>query len=613
MRDRVSVTCVQTGPPRPPLSLGMCLAYARQELPESRFDVEPCFVRTEDALRRALERSSRNVVLFSNYIWNVDANLAFSATAKSMDPTCLTVHGGPSTPAYAQACETFLLDEPSVDFAVRGEGEKTFVDLLEAIERGDDPSVEVPGVTALVRGIAVRGPDRPRSSTLDRFPSPYLTGVFDGLDVENWESATLETNRGCPYGCTFCDWGSATLQKLRRFDLERVRAELRWLAERRVPELWLADANFGILPRDLDIAEMICGIHRETGFPQRIVVNYAKNTHRDLVKIVELFAEEGLVSTGIVSLQTRDAETLKTVRRTNIRPREYDKLRDVFQRKGLPLTTQLMVGLPGSDVESLKADLRAEFAGPVDVQLFRTVALPNSPMSDPDYIAEHALEFDDGGLVSASSTFGAEEMAELSLLARLFRAAHTYGIGRYLLHFLHWEHELDPLDLLQALARDLVRGGVTGNRMQGLLDPDANGIDLLTTHLALRESLRSEASWRDFYTDFAAWACSRFGVASGEELDSLLDAQTAVMPSLGRSFPDFVELRHDVAGWFSARLNGDERPLSSFGPSRLMVADPWGLSAETLRPRAGIPATAWELESDLRGTRFEARPVAAQG
>lgn len=47
------------------------------------------------------------------------------------------------------------------------------------------------------------------------FPSPYLTGEFDEIDPARWRSATIETNRGCPYGCTYCDWGSATLSRIR--------------------------------------------------------------------------------------------------------------------------------------------------------------------------------------------------------------------------------------------------------------------------------------------------------------------------------------------------------------------------------------------------------------
>lgn len=598
--ERIAVTCIHSGPPRPPLALGMCLAHARAELDEEHFDLEPRFVRTDAELEQALALRARHVLLFSNYVWNVDRNLELSRRAKAVDPHCITIHGGPSTPAYEGACQGFLEEHSHVDYCVRGEGESALVGLLAAIQREEPRQTPLPGVCTLHDHALVRGPDCARAFDLDHYPSPYLTGLFDELDHQSWESATLETNRGCPYGCTFCDWGSATLQKLRRFSLERVQQEIQWLAERRVPEFWLADANFGILPRDLQIAEMICDARKTTGFPKRVVVNYAKNTHRHLVEIVELFVEHGLVSTGIVSLQTRDEGTLETVRRKNIRATEYDKLRSVFARKGLPLTTQLMVGLPGSDIISLKSDLRSEFGGPVDVQLFRTVSLPNSPMADPAYVEEQQLEVDGEGLVLSSATFTGADMDEMSLLSRLFRGAHTFGLLRYALHYLEWDHGLDPLDVLHELARDLRAGAIRGLALRGLIDAGAKNIDLLTTHVALREERRAEASWAELHSEFFDWARERFGISDSTATLAVQSAQTAVMPAAGRTFPDVVHLEHDVEAWLSDRLTGEGRELTSYGPAQLFVRDPWDLSSTPLRSRAEVPANAWELDSDLR-------------
>ena len=55
---------------------------------------------------------------------------------------------------------------------------------------------------------------RTRLRVPDSIPSPHLTGVFDSYDGRV-EAAIVESNRGCPFGCTFCDWGSATRQKVR--------------------------------------------------------------------------------------------------------------------------------------------------------------------------------------------------------------------------------------------------------------------------------------------------------------------------------------------------------------------------------------------------------------
>ena len=101
---------------------------------------------------------------------------------------------------------------------------------------------------------------------MDVLPSPYLDGVFDhyGAAVD---AAIVESNRGCPFGCTFCDWGSATNQKVRKFDLQRVKDEIEWIGRHEVRVIWVADANFGIYERDIELAEWICEVKKKSTHP----------------------------------------------------------------------------------------------------------------------------------------------------------------------------------------------------------------------------------------------------------------------------------------------------------------------------------------------------------
>src|SRR5581483_2084742 len=130
---------------------------------------------------------------------------------------------------------------------------------------------------------------------------------------------------------------------------------------------------------------------------------YAKNTHQHLIDIIALFLDAELISTGIVSIQTRDDRTLGIVRRKNIKTREYDKLRAEFQRRNLPLAVQLMIGLPGATLQTIEDDLSYYFDTSMEVQLFRTVMLPNSPMADPDYQATHELKARHDGLLVSTA------------------------------------------------------------------------------------------------------------------------------------------------------------------------------------------------------------------
>ncbi|MCB1005049.1 MAG: hypothetical protein KDB35_12780, partial [Acidimicrobiales bacterium] len=202
----------------PLLSLGMLTAAARDHdggRLEEHFEIR----RPEDPasfLEDLRDREGPAVLLLSNYVWSIDHNLALAAEAKALNPDLVIVHGGPSTPKYADDCVRYFDEHaPLVDVTVRGEGEVTLPAVLAAIAPSL-PEVDL-GLLDGVEGLSYRDPatgavvhneDRERLSDLNVLPSPYLTGEFDHIAPEAWVCVIHETNRGCPYGCTFCDWGS---------------------------------------------------------------------------------------------------------------------------------------------------------------------------------------------------------------------------------------------------------------------------------------------------------------------------------------------------------------------------------------------------------------------
>ena len=95
-----------------------------------------------------------------------------------------------------------------------------------------------------------------------------LSGSFDRLIEAYPENEWLilwETNRGCPFKCTFCDWGSATASKVNKFDLERLKLEIDWFSKNKIEFIFCCDANFGILKRDIEIAEYVAIKKKRTG------------------------------------------------------------------------------------------------------------------------------------------------------------------------------------------------------------------------------------------------------------------------------------------------------------------------------------------------------------
>ena len=362
---------------------------------------------------------------------------------KNGDPSNLTVPGGPSTPGYAAACAEFMTRNRSVDIAVHGEGEVAITELLECIHRRDDGAIIYDaGPVAEVQGLSYRDSQsasgfhntapRTRVRDLDSIPSPYLSGVFDAYGG-TVEAAIIESNRGCPFGCTFCDWGSATRQKVRKFDMERVKGEIDWIGRNGVRVLWIADANFGMYDRDIELSEYIVATKQKYGFPLEVVVNYTKNTTRRLVEIIKAFSRGGIISQGIISIQTTDETTLEVINRQNIKTEKYDELADVFAEANLPLSTDLMIGLPGITPAAFDRDLQRYFDIDVSAKAYPTQLLPNSPMADPDYMEKDRIKVDKDDFIISCHSFTEQELAGMKAIFHLFMIADGYSALRYVL------------------------------------------------------------------------------------------------------------------------------------------------------------------------------------
>ncbi|MBI3724388.1 cobalamin B12-binding domain-containing protein, partial [bacterium] len=239
-----------------PYSVGILQAYAQKNLADpERFEfLLPLYKRTpvDDAVSRLL---GADIVFFSTYVWNIRLSLEVARRLKLARPSTITVMGGPQVPNRA---DEFLAKNPFVDIAAHGEGEMIFASILE-----NAPARTfglVPSITYRKEGELQATARLDRIKQLASVPSPYLDGVFEPLMRANPDEKWIvlwETNRGCPFSCTFRDWGSAIASKVFPFDMERLAREVEWFAERRIEFVFCADANFGILPRDPDIVKPV--------------------------------------------------------------------------------------------------------------------------------------------------------------------------------------------------------------------------------------------------------------------------------------------------------------------------------------------------------------------
>ncbi len=141
-----------------------------------------------------------------------------------------------------------------VDVYIYDEGEIPFKALLLALDEGSSLS-GVPNIKYKT-GEGSWAVTEQEMVIASDFPSPYLMGLFDEMmkDDSLDFTPTLETNRGCPFSCAYCDWGIYK-SKLRQFPIERVKAEIDWFSEHKIDLIFGADSNFGILERDEEIID----------------------------------------------------------------------------------------------------------------------------------------------------------------------------------------------------------------------------------------------------------------------------------------------------------------------------------------------------------------------
>jgi putative methyltransferase len=235
-----------------------------------------------------------------------------------------------------------------------GEGERIFANVLRTTLSPDRDFSTVPGLSFRRDGELVTTEPEPRISDLNEVPSPFLEGLFE---PHKYTFMLLETNRGCPFKCSYCFWGAATGARVFRYDDQRVERELEWISQSGCVYLFIADANWGMLKRDLDLSKFLVECKRKHGGPMSVYFCASKNTPDRVSEIAQLFHEGGLVSGQAVSLQTMSEETLRRVERDNIKTSAYTKIQHVLNDNGISSFVELIWPLPGETLASFQEGL----------------------------------------------------------------------------------------------------------------------------------------------------------------------------------------------------------------------------------------------------------------
>lgn len=317
-----------------PYSVGCLWSYAQQfEDITDNYNLAGIGFRREPPETLVKNLVDPQLVFFSFYVWNEKWSLSAAKAIRDAYPNCKIIFGGP------QVSMNMPLQFPFIDSVVLMEGELSFTQILRDFH-----------TTGRIEPVY----KSERIKELD-FPSPYAIGIFDKIVRDNpgaeW-NMTFETNRGCPYSCTFCDWGGLTMSKIKIFDIERVKTDLNWVIDKPVSYLICADANFGIFKqRDVEIVDHIVSV-ADRSMIDAVNLQFAKNS-TDVV--YDIGKKLGHYGRGItMSMQSMNPATLKAIKRDNMRINQMSDIMKHSDRTGVSTYTEMILGLPMETLESWK-------------------------------------------------------------------------------------------------------------------------------------------------------------------------------------------------------------------------------------------------------------------
>lgn len=409
---------------------------------------------TEEMILDDIFKQDISVLCISTYEWNTNLCHEIAKRVKQRNPNIVVIKGGPQQGHN----EKFFDEHPYIDYLCHatGHGELFLKEFLKQyVEHGKVVSPEK--VTHLISRDYV-GPELkikysyPEESSIEKNMT-YLIEVGMACASRNAQTTMLyETTRGCPYSCVYCEWGGGTGSKVSAKSVAQIKKELEIISLLRFESLEIIDANFGILKRDVEVAEYIVELSKKFGYPKEVMLyGLAKTTSEKKEKILDIFHEAGLMQAYFIATQTLNPDVMGIIQRTDVSVDEHMRLAKKYNEKyNSAASLEFILGLPGFTIEEFYEQMNyfQELHSVNGWRKMRNILtmLPNTPLADPEYIKKHSIKVSFAGsmeneendtvgisnsilnkhkgrmsFVTETFSFSSEEWKEMFILNRLQR------------------------------------------------------------------------------------------------------------------------------------------------------------------------------------------------
>ncbi len=372
------------------------------------------------ALLARLEAIDPDVVAASAYVWSFPTFVEVAARLKQRRPDVTVIFGGPSARPAMFALAPFRDRRFAVDALVLGEGEEILPRIV-ALATRDSAALATIGGLALptADGFSRTAAASPVES-LDELASPYQMGL-----VPQSFTAHLESFRGCPLSCTFCQWGDSAGNS-RIYSRAYLVRQLEAIRALGADQAVLVDAGLNLNPqafRNLTAAEREVRVLRDIGLHFECYPSHLTDEH------VAFLSSIRLRSVGL-GLQSYDKDVLRRMQRPFDDVR-FERVARQLHELGADVSVEIIMGLPGDTPDAFLRTLDRARKLPCNVRAYHCMVLPDALMTRAPTWAE--MDFDPHTLLMRSCA-GWTEAALGETSERLVAACHQddgWTTGKY--------------------------------------------------------------------------------------------------------------------------------------------------------------------------------------
>lgn len=336
-----------------PYGISLVASYAKKNFDN---EIEVDIFKHPNNLKHYLEKKTPEIMCFSSYHWTTNLSQNFAQQIKKRYPGTIIIFGGPNFPLDRGEKQNFLEKYSAIDFFIEFEGEKAFVELIKIIityefniNKIKKRGIRIPNCHYIYNKKMISGPILPRLVDLDEIPSPYLSGLLDKF-FDGQLSPAIQTTRGCPFSCTYCQESIDYFSKIARFTTARIKNELEYIAVRNpVPELILVDSNFGMYPQDIDFAMEISKFQDKYDWPKYITVSTGKNQKKRVLEAASILKGRLIIAAAV---QSTDSIVLKNINRQNVELSQSVEVAKLSVQLGANSYSEVILCLPGDTKKS---------------------------------------------------------------------------------------------------------------------------------------------------------------------------------------------------------------------------------------------------------------------